>query len=316
MDISGELLASFAGHLFVDPLQPLDQAAFVVIAVAVLPDVLDDLADCAGLPLGWLGRDGRGLLEVGEEGPIEAVEYGEVRLVGEPFAPAGTPPEHLLEEDARLDRPQEDDALEVGDVDACSQQVYGDGDDGLRTVSELADALQRTVDAAGDLLDEGVASTEDVARDVDEAVGVGGMGEVVDGENEGLGQSAIPGLVLEGVALDLLEDFPVRVGGGDPSLDVGRVERALVFEEVELLRTRRGVDDPDVLPLAKKDAVHPDVRLERDDVVVDKVSLAHGTLILVPVDDVPEISCRVVCWRGGETDLHGVEVVEGLAPDR
>ena len=43
----GEQLAGLAGHLLVDALEPLDQAADVVVAVPVLPDVLDDLVDRA-----------------------------------------------------------------------------------------------------------------------------------------------------------------------------------------------------------------------------------------------------------------------------
>ena len=54
--------------------------------------------------------------------------------------------EHLLEQDARLDRAQEDDELEVGDVDAGRQQVDGDDDRRVRAVAELADALQRPID--------------------------------------------------------------------------------------------------------------------------------------------------------------------------
>ena len=50
-NVRGEQLARLAGHFLVDPLEPLDQAPDVVVAVAVLPDVLDDLGDCpAGAP--------------------------------------------------------------------------------------------------------------------------------------------------------------------------------------------------------------------------------------------------------------------------
>ena len=42
-------------------------------------------------------------------------------------------------------------------------------------------------------------------------------------------------LVLVGVLLQLLEDQPVRVGGGDLPLDLGGVEVPLVFERVEPL---------------------------------------------------------------------------------
>ena len=55
-------------------------------------------------PTGRLGGDGRGLLEALEQRAVEAVEDGEVRLVGELLALARAAAEHLLEEDAGLDR--------------------------------------------------------------------------------------------------------------------------------------------------------------------------------------------------------------------
>ena len=128
-DEGGERLAGLAGHLLVDPLEPLHQAADVVVAVAVLPDVLDDLvrSSASGRSGGSAVIAGR-LAEVLEQRAVEAVEDGEVRLVGVPLALARAAAEHLLEEDAGLHRPQEDDELEVGDVDAGGQQVDGDDD--------------------------------------------------------------------------------------------------------------------------------------------------------------------------------------------
>ena len=55
-------------------------------------------------------------------------------------------PEHLLEQDARLHRPQEDDELEVGDVHAGREQVDARRRSRVRPVAELADALERAVD--------------------------------------------------------------------------------------------------------------------------------------------------------------------------
>ena len=62
--------------------KPLDQAADVVRPVAVLPDGVDDLLDGARGLVGRLDGEGRHLLEVFEQGAVEAVEDGEVRLVG------------------------------------------------------------------------------------------------------------------------------------------------------------------------------------------------------------------------------------------
>ena len=65
----------------------------------------------------------------------------------------------------------------------------------------------------------------------------------------------------------------------------------------------------------QEDAVHADVRLDADDVVVDEVALADGPLVLVAVDDVLEVGRRVGGRRGGQADLDGVEVVERVPPD-
>ena len=170
-----EQLAGVAGHLLVDALQAPDEAADVVVAVAVLPDLLDDLRDRLAVCLERLGRDRGAVSEVGEQRAVEAVEDDEVRLVRVLLALPRPAAEHLLEEDARLDRAQEDEELEVGDVDAGGEHVDRDDDAGLRPVAELADPLQRPVDAAGDLGDEGVALAEDVAGGVDELVGVRGV---------------------------------------------------------------------------------------------------------------------------------------------
>ena len=150
--------------------------------------------------LGRLDGHAGGLAEVLQQRAVEAVEDDEVGLVRVLLALAGAAAEHLLEEDARLHRPQEDDELQVGDVHAGRQQVDGDDDAGVRAVAELADALQRPVDAAGDLRDERLAAAEDVAGQVDELVGVRGVRQVVGGEDQGLGEAAVLALVLVGVA--------------------------------------------------------------------------------------------------------------------
>lgn len=58
------------------------------------------------------GRDdhARGAAEILHE---RAVEDDEARLVGVGVATARPTPEHLLEEDARADRPQEDEELQI-----------------------------------------------------------------------------------------------------------------------------------------------------------------------------------------------------------
>ena len=63
-------------------------------------------------------------------------------LSGNVLALARAAAEHLLEQDARLHRPQEDDELQVGDVDAGREQIDRDDDARVRPVAELADSLQ------------------------------------------------------------------------------------------------------------------------------------------------------------------------------
>ena len=69
-----------------------------------------------------------------------------MRLVGVLFALARAAAEHLLEKDAGLDRPQEDDVFQVGDIDARGQQIDGDDDARLGAVAEFADELQGPID--------------------------------------------------------------------------------------------------------------------------------------------------------------------------
>ena len=99
--------------------------------------------------------------EVLEQRAVEAVEDHEVALVRVLLALTGTPAKDLLEEDARLDRPQQDDELQVRDVHAGRHEVDAHHDAGVRSVAELADALERAVDLAGDLGNEVLAAPED-----------------------------------------------------------------------------------------------------------------------------------------------------------
>ena len=76
------------------------------------------------------------------------------------------------------------------------------------------------------------------------------------------------------------------------------------------------VDLVDLVALLQEDAVHPHVRLDTHDVVVDEVALADRPLVLVAVDEVLEVGHGVRSRRGGQADLDGVEVFERVAPDR
>ena len=97
----------------------------------------------------------------------DGVEDGEVRLV-DGLAPPCAAAQHLLEQDARLDRPEEDDGLQPGDVDAGGEQVDRHHHARVGPVAELADSLQGSVNArgAGDLLHEVIPAPEPLPEEV------------------------------------------------------------------------------------------------------------------------------------------------------
>ena len=181
----GEVGVGLAAHGFLDPAEALDENAGVVIAVDVLPDVFDELRK-RKRGLGGIGQVEVGdSPEIADEGAVEAVEDDELGFV-DLIAAAGPAPEHLLPEDAALYRAHEDDELQRGDVHAGREHVHRDHDLWVGAVAELADTLERAIDVgvAGDLDHEVVALREDVAAGAHELIGVGGVGHVVDRENE------------------------------------------------------------------------------------------------------------------------------------
>ncbi len=205
----------------------------------------------------------------------------------------------------RLDRPQEDDELQVGDVHAGGEHVHGDDDAGFGPVAELADALQRPVHVgSGDLLHECLAAAEDVAASVDQLVGVRGVRQVVGGEDQRLGEAAVALLVLVGVLLDLFEDLAVGVGDGDLALDLGGVEAAARLPAGRAARLPvSGSTRSTCSPSLRKTPLHADVRFDATDVVVDEIALADRPLVLVAVDDVLEVGhgVRGRAWPSGRS---------------
>src|SRR5437016_9249879 len=145
--------------------------------------------------------------------------------------------EHLLPQDARLDRAQKHDEFQRRDVHAGREHVHGDDDLGIRAIAELADALERPVyvRVASDLLHEGVTLSENIAADAHKLVGVRRVGNVIDGEDEDFRKATGRGFMFVSVFGDFLDDLAVAVGCGDGTFDVGGFECALVFELVECL---------------------------------------------------------------------------------
>ena len=236
-------------------------------------------------------------------------------FIREFLAFAGAAAHHLGEEDAGFDGAEEDDVFEVGNIDAGGEHVDGDGDAGGGAVAEFADLLEGAVGVAGDFADEGVAAAEDFAGEGDELVGMGGVGEVIDGEDEGLGEAAGLLLVFKGVGFDFFEDAAVGIRGGDVAFEGGGIELALVFEEVELFGPGIGVDGFDFLAFVEEDAVDADFGFNADDVVINQVAFGDGGFVFVAGDDFLKEGGGVGGGGGGETDFDGVEMVQGATPE-
>src|ERR1035437_9119009 len=98
-------------------------------------------------------------------------------------------------------------------------------------------------------------------------------------------------------------------------LNLGAVELALVLQQVELLRTRDRIDDFNLLSLVQEDAVHANVGVDRNHIVIDKESLPHSTLVFVSINDVLEVGHRVGGGCCGQTDLDAIKVIESSPPD-
>ena len=114
-------------------------------------------------------------------------------LSGMLLALARAAPQHLLEQDAGLDRPQEDDELQVGNVHAGGQQVHRDHDAGLRAVAELADLLQRPI-RLGPVIFRTKPSPRPKTSTASshQLVGVRRVRQVVGGEDQRLGEPPVP----------------------------------------------------------------------------------------------------------------------------
>ncbi len=140
------------------------------------------------------------------------------------------------------------------------------------------------------------------------------MRQVVDSKDKSLREASGRLFVLIGIAFDLLKNLFVRVGRRDLPLDLGGLEGSLIFEKVELLRARLGVDLVDLLPFLEEHAVHANVGLDPDRVVVDQMALAYGAVVLVAVDEIFEVGHRVQCGSSGQANLDGVEVIECVTP--
>ena len=187
---------------------------------------------------------------------------------------------------------------------------------GFGPVAELADPLQRPVDAAGDLGDERLAAAEDVARLVDELVGVGGVRQVVGREDERLREPAVLGLVRIGVALELCRIRRLESGAVISRSTAEASNARSSSSRSSWLAPVSGSTSSTCSPSLRKMPLIRTSERTRDHVVVDEVAVADGTVVVVAVGKVLEVGHRVGGRGRGQADLDRVEVVERVAPDR
>ena len=288
----------------------------MVIAVHVLPDVFDDLWQRQRRLRGRLDFKVGGVLEIPDERAVETIEDDELGLV-DPRAFTRVASEHLHPEDARLDRAQEDDELQRGNVHAGGEHVHGDDDLGIGAVAEFADALERAVHVrvAGDFLDEVVALAEHFAAGFHQLIGVRGVRDVVDGEDENFWKMAGRLLVRVSVLRYLLDDFPIALRRGDAALDVFGGKLPLVLQFIPLFLAGGGVNVADFLALFEKRAVHAHVGFDGDGFVVHQEAIEDGLLNIVAEHRRAKQRRGVRCRRGREANLDGVEMRERVAPE-
>ena len=313
--IAGKLLARFTAHIPFDAAQAPDEDLHKIIPVNILVDVLDDRFEGDGVFRRKLDPEIRGVLEILDQSAVEAVEDGEMGLVDVQAAP-GCSTQHLDPENSGLDRSQEDDKFERRNVHACAEHVHRHHHFRVGTVPEFADLLQRAVDAgaAGDLLDECVALPEFLAAEPHQLIAVGGVGQVVHGKDEDLGEAPRFLLVPIGMASDFLDDSAVAFRRRDLLFDLFGGELPLVLQLVVDLLAGFGIDHPDLLARFEENPLEADLGFDPDDLIVHQETVLNRLFRGVTVDHLVEEGQRMGGGGGGETDFDGVEVVENIAP--
>ena len=118
-----------------------------------------------------------------------------------------------------------------------------------------------------------------------------------------------------GVFGDFLDDLAIAVRRRDGALDGGSVKCAFVFHIVERFLAGVRVDLADCFAFFEKDAVHSHVRLDGDRLVIHQKAVENCLLDAVAKNWLAKKRDGVRGGCGGEADLDGVEVIEGVAPD-
>ena len=225
----------------------------------------------------------------------------------------GAAPLHLLVVERAAHVAHEEDAFQGLDVGAGGDHVHGHGDARLEAVAELAQQVIRvTPRAVGDLLAETVAPTEDLARDIDDVLGV----VVILGKNKGF-RDMLPAreqfgeeLVLEGPEhrADLVRrhDGAVQLLAG-VFLLLGELFLAvLAGVAVSLVHHGSGGDGA---------ALVREVSANPVDAGPDVDPVGHGGLMRIGADQVLVEEGHGLLARGGREPQHeGVEVAKHVPP--
>ena len=263
------------------------------------------------------GRVGRHRLHGADAGKrgvdAHGVVHFEVRFpdVG---AEACCAAQHLLEEYARLHAAHENKARYLRHVDACGEQVHGDGDAGEGLVLEaaygLVDALA-VADTAGDLHDgvfvHAVAGI-DFLQYLHDHVGV----LVVHGVDERFAAGSIFGVDVAGY---LFEDSAVEILVDNGAVEVLDFEIKLVVQQFGVVYfAGDGVEGDDLVAAFVVDTAVTELSVELvRSVVVHKIAVDDGLAVHVGEDGRAEDFRGLERGRSREGNLHRAEVLDDFA---
>ena len=136
-----------------------------------------------------------------------SIKDNKVRFVWMLFAFARAASQHLLKQNARFDRAQKHDEFQVRNVYAGREHVYGNDDAGFRTIAKFADALERTIYATCNFLDERIAAPKHIAGNVDKVVGVRRVRQIVHGEDQRFREATKLLFMFVAIVSELFEDW-------------------------------------------------------------------------------------------------------------
>ena len=165
------------------------------------------------------------------------------------------------------------------------------------------------------LLYKVVSLSEFFTTDLDDLIGMGGMGQVVDRKDQGFWEASRIFFMFISIFSDLLDYLSVAVRRGNLDLDFFGRKFPFVFELIIGFDACSCIDHTDVLPFFEKGAFHADIGFDLHRLIVHEPAVKDGLFCRVPVDHFFEERQCVKRRRRREADFNGVEMVEYLSPD-